>query len=506
MKQTFHFLFLFIPLASLSQAGLPDPNFGNNGLRIIGTPMGTEYVKDMAIQSDGKILTVGNTVLPGEVETRIDRLLPDGGHDPSFNGTGALELDLVTGEEWANAILLDHQGRILVLGDAWSGSKFEPYIIRLEPNGALDTTFGTLGMVRLVNYANDASGQDLVLQSDGSFMIAGYSGFSQNEQSIFARIDSLEQVLCLGGGIGPGYRHLRACDQATDSTVIMVGDTDELSAGQNLLMLMYKPLQCSIASEWASNGFKIVSVGNWDSFLTDVVVQPDGKILAVGYSGPAANKDIILYRTNADGSSDQGFGPLVLTDIAGYHDRAHGVKIDNEGRILVCGETQINGTPQPILLRYLTNGVLDSTFSSNGYSILASPGQEGRGFACAVQDTCRVIMGGEIISSSSANGFVSAYHSDSCSNIATAILDIEENKKSLSVNPNPNNGTMRIYAQFKEGGGQVYLEVFNSKGALVESTSMTNARMQLTIDIDPGLYFIRAAKDDEVCLGKVLIE
>jgi uncharacterized delta-60 repeat protein len=106
-----------------------------------------------------------------------------------------------------------------------------------------------------------------------------------------------------------------------------------------------------------------------------VAIQPDGKIVAVGYhdTQAAAGLDFAVARYNpggalnaafsGDGRQTTGFGP-------GSADRAQAVAIQPNGKIVVAGNAGCNADfsagCKVALARYNANGNLDTTFSGDG--------------------------------------------------------------------------------------------------------------------------------------------
>ncbi len=92
---------------------------------------------------------------------------------------------------------------------------------------------------------------------------------------------------------------------------------------------------------------------------SDVAIQPDGKIVAVGGTSIA---DFAAVRYNADGTLDTGFGSggVVTTDFGGQ-DRAYAVALSGD-KIIVAGR----GNEDFALARYNADGSLDNTFSGDG--------------------------------------------------------------------------------------------------------------------------------------------
>ena len=91
-----------------------------------------------------------------------------------------------------------------------------------------------------------------------------------------------------------------------------------------------------------------------------VAIQTDGKIVAAGYSyNGSGNADFALVRYNTDGTLDTSFGSggKVTTPIGSGHDLGYSVAIQMDGKIVAAGY----GTGSNIdfaLVRYNTNGSL----------------------------------------------------------------------------------------------------------------------------------------------------
>lgn len=122
-----------------------------------------------------------------------------------------------------------------------------------------------------------------------------------------------------------------------------------------------------------------------------VAIQSDGKILLGGYSGWF----ISLVRYNSDGSLDTTFGTggKVITDIDGYYsETCKSVAIQSDGKILLGGYGQHNNNDNPyfILVRYNTNGTLDTSFGTDGKVI----GRIGYGRSLLIQDDGKILLGG----------------------------------------------------------------------------------------------------------------
>lgn len=101
-----------------------------------------------------------------------------------------------------------------------------------------------------------------------------------------------------------------------------------------------------------------------------MAIQSDDKIIAVGF----ASGNFLVIRYNADGTIDTSFGGgdgIVATDFSGNEDIAYDVKIQSDGKILVTGPTISGLTASMALVRYLSNGDLDTSFATGGKATLA---------------------------------------------------------------------------------------------------------------------------------------
>ena len=72
-----------------------------------------------------------------------------------------------------------------------------------------------------------------------------------------------------------------------------------------------------------------------------LVLQPDGKLVACGYSSNGSDDDFAVVRYNADGSLDPSFGNggKVTTAVGSYYDRAWAVVLQPDGKIVAAGES-----------------------------------------------------------------------------------------------------------------------------------------------------------------------
>ncbi len=115
--------------------------------------------------------------------------------------------------------------------------------------------------------------------------------------------------------------------------------------------------------------------------LQDVARQPDGKLVIVGHTTPAASWDLLVARYLDDGTLDPGFGVagVVTTDVHGTREDAVSVTVQADGKLLVGANADTNNVlnigshTNAVLLRYLSNGILDPSFGVGGIRLDDTP-------------------------------------------------------------------------------------------------------------------------------------
>jgi uncharacterized delta-60 repeat protein len=182
-----------------------DTSFGAGGTVVVNYSSGTDYFATPQFQSDGKIV-VGVLAYTGSTGGAFTaaRFNDDGSPDTGFGATspGRTSIPMPEGGYGA-AVTLDASGRILITGiDAYDIPARDFTIVRLLSDGTLDTTFGTGGIVNVdFTGAQDSSHVTLV-QPDGKLLVVGQVAVAGIYQIAVARFDpdgALETSFGTGG-------------------------------------------------------------------------------------------------------------------------------------------------------------------------------------------------------------------------------------------------------------------------------------------------------------------
>lgn len=155
--------------------GSLDNTFGTSG--ITTTEIGPSSIaRAIAIQSDGRIIAVGNTEEDRVNKFAIARYTASGNLDPTFNTTGIVTTQ-VQYNDIAYAVVLQSNGSILVGGSSVGNNAQQFALARYTTSGTLDTTFGTNGIVTTTIEGRGSESQinTLVLQSNEKIVATGFS-------------------------------------------------------------------------------------------------------------------------------------------------------------------------------------------------------------------------------------------------------------------------------------------------------------------------------------------
>jgi len=156
----------------------PDQSFGTNGIVTTDLFGKEDQIYDIAIQTDGKIVVAGYSVVQSHREFMVMRYLSNGVIDSLFGNNGKATVLVGTANSTARALALQQDGKIVVAGYYDNNFFNDAAVVRFNTNGTIDTTFGNTGVVRLVLSNQFDEFHDVAIQSDDHIVLAGLT--SQN--------------------------------------------------------------------------------------------------------------------------------------------------------------------------------------------------------------------------------------------------------------------------------------------------------------------------------------
>ena len=227
-----------------------------------------------------------------------------------------------------------------------------------------------LGAVTWMNCSGQLNGSlDSTFSGNGFY---SYDfGFHDNLNDVTLQPD--QKVICTGVAISQGFSgvHLKVMRLHTDGTP---------------------------DSTFATNGVFSLLLGV-ETYGYESYVQADGKIIVAGITYDTNYvADWLLLRLNNEGILDQSFGTNGITtlDFYGQDDIAQAMTVQADGKILVSGTHKDIGNyyNNPTIVRFTSNGFVDSTFGINGGFSMAGLHIDNELTSIAVQQDGKIVAGG----------------------------------------------------------------------------------------------------------------
>lgn len=358
-----------------------DPTFGNNGKVITSFSADDDLGLRLALQSDGRIIVVGvASDFSFNSDFAVARYNSNGTLDTSFNGDGKLTQDIDGEDDAANTVALQSDGKIIVAGqavDSFSGDA-DFAVARYNSNGAIDTNFSFSGLViRDFDLQFDEATGSLV-QPDGKILVAGTaqiggSGFSDEDFAV-VRLNSDGSPDSSFGSAGEtttdfGFGN----DSATkaihqpDGKLLVTGAAETASGSFDFALARYTS-DGNLDTSFGNGGKLTTDFANGVDEGIDSILQPDGKILVVGKATVNGNADFGIVRYNTNGTLDTSFGTggKVTADFGFGGDNAASVVLQPNGKIIVVGTVSGSSVSQVGIVRYNSDGKLDTSFGNGG--------------------------------------------------------------------------------------------------------------------------------------------
>ena len=325
-----------------------------------------EVVNRMVVQDDGKIIVVGGYNNGGN-DSIIIRYNADGTLDNTFSGDGMQEVDVsASGSDWFEDVVIQPDGKIVAVGYGNFSGDEQIFAVRFNDDGSLDNTFGTSGQTILPMDVSDERAMAVALQSDGKVIIGGRSNNGADTDFALRRLNTDGTLDTTFGTLGIVAVDISSSGETGNA--IYVGSGDEIflagstnASGDNDSTIVKFDADGNLDASFGTGGVFTVAAGVPFETLYDLTVQSDGKIVAVGEAYTAATKnDVSVIRINANGTLDTTFGTggIVRETLTNETDSAKSVRIDANGNIMVAGNTD----GDTFIARFDSDGNLDDRF------------------------------------------------------------------------------------------------------------------------------------------------
>ena len=357
-----------------------DWSFDNGYFENVGLEVGNGYTYEVEALPDGSAIArfdhggSHSNFENGLLKTvgGLLRLLPDGHLDPTF-GPPTPDNGFLSSDKASDVVFYNG---LVVLGDTAQeveGESQRDWVLtKYNLDGSIDdefgNSFGDTGLT-FTKLGNNAEARALAhSSSDGAIYAAG----TVDRKIALVKYNQDGVQSEAGDWAGGITTRIAGRPSAANAVALDSNDYPIVAGYVELGNRRYPALQTYTSSQgypwnpFGNKGTVITKVGK-SAEINDLIVLPNGDIVAVGYVETPSGSDILLMRYEPYGDLDKSFGKAgkVITDLGTDGDRGNAVTLDRRGRIVVSG---VQGGPDNdfVTLRYMPDGTLDQSFGTKG--------------------------------------------------------------------------------------------------------------------------------------------
>jgi uncharacterized delta-60 repeat protein len=403
-----------VPTRVQAEGGELDVAFGDGG-KLTADNGRNEAAYAIVLQPDGKIVVAGTMESKKKgFDFAIARLYGNGSFDEAFGDEGSTSVDFFGSNDSAYAVAIQSDGKIVAAGEAYNTATRDSdfAIARFNTDGSLDPSFGKV--------ATDFFGLAdcifaMAMQSDGKIVAAGMTNSTASGGFDFALArynpnGSLDSSFGSGGKVTTDFFNgsdiCYAIAIQPDQKIVAAGYMSD-----NFALARYNS-DGSLDTTFGTEGETNIDFWGAQDYAFAIALQPDGKILAAGYAESFfSGIDFALARLNYDGLLDDSFGSLgrITTDFFGDNDAVLGLAIQPDDKILAAGFATASAGKDFALVRYNTDGGLDTTFGSAGQVNTDLMGGDDLGFGLALTPKGRAMVTGYTIGEENQDFAIACY-------------------------------------------------------------------------------------------------
>ena len=344
----------FVIIGNYNADGTRDRDFGNDGFKKISAGSGNKLI-DIELLPDNKILVAGYIISPGfNADILLLKFNTDGSPDLQFGINGQVVKDVSREkDDFVTDMAVGADGKIVVTGSTGHESKF--FTARFNSDGSVDSTFDEGGVaVTKVGTEGFDNAQSVVITDSGKIVVGGFvvTAHEPFDLEHFAIVRYKEN-----GKLDPHFGEngivvLKELDNTSDAflRVLKLLPNGKLLAGgdatihnpdpRSVFMMVRLKNNGTPDEHFGDSGIAITEIYKKDFVdvkLQDIAIQRDKKIIACG--NLLADTTLVLVRYEKDGTVDNGFGKhgVVKSPVDGYRVNCNSVEVQQDGKILTSG-------------------------------------------------------------------------------------------------------------------------------------------------------------------------
>lgn len=352
------------------QPGDLDRSFNGNGVALTAIPPRSSYADAVAIGRKRRIVVAGYKGTSKGLA--VARYKPNGHLDHSFSRDGRLTTGFGDERMLTRAVAIDRDGSIVVAGRSCYPCSFA--VVKFQPDGKLDKSFGNGGRVRLAFPANEYSQVNSVAFTSSGRVVLGGTACPKSVvldcKFALARLDQSGRPDATFGDRGRVITQVEdengdphdggATGMAIDSRgrTLLGGDADGIALAR------YKP-NGQLDGSFGNDGEAYKVPRDFSGGVPGIALDSKGRIL-VAWSSSSYS----LFRFGRDGKLDRSFGKRGRAGTDAIKGNVFSMAIDSRNR------TVLAGGPYCTLVRFRPNGKLSKSFGHKGITRLRKHGPE----------------------------------------------------------------------------------------------------------------------------------
>lgn len=373
-------------VARFKSNGTTDSTFGTNGRVTTDFLPGLQSnVRGIAIQTDGKIVVSGyGAILGNNNDVLIARYNTDGSLDNTFDSDGKVQTDIGR-DDFGYCVTIQSDGKIIVAGGTNMPVDYNPVIFRYNTDGTLDNTFNGNGYLIFPGLANDEYALAVTMQSDDKIVVSGYLNGTPWAQGEIMRINPNgtpditfgTNGLVNMSAIFPWYSILYGVTVLSSGKIAVTG-ASTTAAGSTDLFVSRLLANGSLDNSFNGFGYNDVHVG-YSAYAIGIKEQSNGKlIISGGARNVVTEYDFVLARVLTNGSFDNTFdgdGVLSVPFSAGA-DNEYGINclIQPNGMLVLAGGLQ-NGAEYDFGVIRVQSDIAVLPVTMQSFEAVKKPGQ-----------------------------------------------------------------------------------------------------------------------------------
>jgi uncharacterized delta-60 repeat protein len=346
--------------------GTLDTSFGGDGKVTTNFTRRQDVAFGVAIQADGKIVAAGDAGLrTGNSRFGVARYNADGTLDTTFGGDGKVTTQFTRKDDPVSSLVIQADGRIVVAGGAaWNGTNGNFALARYNADGTLDTSFGGDGKVTSDFGGRREFANAVTVQADGKLLAGGLVRFSKTAgrnrfELVRYNVDGTRDTGFSSDGRATTdftrwHDSVQGLAVQADGKIVAAGVAGYGGSNPNFALARYDQ-DGALDATFGGDGKVTTNFTAGYDEAWDVELQPDGKIVAGGDTAGKGGR-FAIARYDTDGALDVTFSGdgRAVTNFTRHDDFAYGLALQADGNALLVGASGWGGpNPRIAAARYM---------------------------------------------------------------------------------------------------------------------------------------------------------